>query len=188
MGKRSDLEPLAIRYYAEGMEIPQISVELAVSENSLREWKKRAGKEWDEARANFRKGAVASFEDVGRRVQRAREITTRLTGNATSQGKMGLVLNEAVQTMVFDLIGQMQTTDLLDEEKLTASVEQLQRVANTLQKLEQAANLNLKREQEIRQQALKDAAAQVVATPGKKGGLSDEAANEIRKKILGIGA
>jgi len=171
MGKRSDLEPRAISLYAEGMEIPQISVELEVSENSLRDWKKRAGSEWDDARALFRKGQVASFEDVGRRVQRAREITSRLTGNAKSQGAMGQILNEGLQTMLYDVMNQMQTTALLDPEKMDASISQMKGLAQILQRSEQAANLNLKREAEIRKQALDDVdkavdgAAQVASQP-----------------------
>ena len=43
MGKRAEKEQAAIELYAGGMEIPQVSAELGVSENSLREWRKRAG-------------------------------------------------------------------------------------------------------------------------------------------------
>ena len=39
MGKRAEKEQVAIQLYAEGKEIPQISLELEVSENSLRAWK-----------------------------------------------------------------------------------------------------------------------------------------------------
>jgi len=170
MGKRSDLEPRAISLYAEGMEIPQISIEVDVSENSLRNWKQRAGTEWDEARAAFRKGQVASFEDVGRRVQRAREITSRMTGDAKSQGTMGQILNESLQAMLYDVMGQMQTS-MLDPEAMDASIDRMKALAQILQRAEQAANLNLKREAEIRKQALDevakavDGAAQVAAQP-----------------------
>lgn len=160
MGKRSELEPRAIDLYAGGMEIPQISVELEVSENSLREWKKRAGTEWDEARAAFRKGMTASFEDIGKRVARAREITASITGNAKEQGQLGLILNQSLQTMLFDIMSQMQTS-VLDEETLKSSIPQLQRLAMILQRTEQAANLNLKREAEIRRQAIDEAVTEV---------------------------
>jgi hypothetical protein len=187
MGKRSEQEPEAIRRYAEGMEIPRIADELGVSENSLRLWKKRAGGEWDEARAAFHKGRMASMEDVGRRVARVQEITGRINGDAASQGKMGQILNQGLQTMLYDVMGQMQTVDILDSDALDASITQLRGLATTLQRLEQSASFNLKREQEIRQKALLDAAA-LVTTSVKKGGLTDAAANEIRMKILGIGA
>lgn len=188
MGKRGEKEQTAIQLYAEGKEIPQISKETKVSENSLRNWKKRAGKEWDEARAAFSKGFTASMEGVGARMIRSRQIAAEITGDAGHQGRMGLALNQAIQTMLYDIIGQMQTTGILDAESMTASIDQVKGLALTLQRTEAAANLNLKREAEIRQKALKDAADQVVVSSVKKGGLTDEAANEIRKKILGIGA
>lgn len=161
MGKRSELEPAAIRLYADGMEIPQIAAELGVSENSLREWKKRAGKEWDEARANFRKGQVASFEDVGRRVQRAREIADRISVDARIQGKVGSVLNQSLQTMVYDVMEQMQTTGILDPETMTATIDQMKGLALTIQRMETAANQNLKREAEIRKQTIEAAVTEV---------------------------
>jgi uncharacterized protein YjcR len=185
MGKRSDLEPRAISLFAEGMEIPQISVELGVSENSLRDWKKRAGTEWDEARAAFRKGQVASFEDVGRRVQRAREITSRITGDRQGQGELGLILNQSLQTMLFDIMSQMQTSSILEPETLDTSIGQMKELSTILQRTEQAANLNLKREKEIRQQALEDAAKTVEAT-AKQAGVSPETIEIIRRDVLRI--
>lgn len=184
MGKRSELEPRAISLYAEGMEIPQISAELSVSENSLRAWKSRAGTEWDDARAAFRKGQVASFEDVGRRVQRAREITSRMTGDAKSQGTMGQILNESLQTMLFDVMGQMQTA-MLDEEKMDASIDRMKALAQILQRAEQAANLNLKREAEIRKQALADA-ADAVEKAAVQQGMDTEQAAFWRQQVLGV--
>lgn len=153
MGKRSDLEPRAISLYAEGVEIPQISAELAVSENSLRTWKSRAGTEWDEARASFRKGQLASMEDIGRRMQRVRGITDRISVDAKNQGRMGQILNEGLQSMLFEVMGQMPTDSPVD---LDASLGQMKNFALILQRTEQAANLNLKREAEIRKQALDD--------------------------------
>ena len=183
MGKRSDLEPRAIALYAEGMEVPQISVELGVSKNSLGDWKKRAGNEWDEARANFRRGQVASMEDIGRRMQRVREIASKIGVDAKNQGHMGQVLNESLQSMLFDVMGQMQTSGFVDPEAIAESIGQMKGLALILQRTEQAANLNLKREAEIRQKALEYAANEVTKSV-KKGGLTNEGANEIRNRIL----
>jgi hypothetical protein len=189
MGKRADLEPRAIGRYAEGLEIPQLAIELEVSENSLRAWKTRAGTEWDEARADFRRGQLASMEDIGRRMQRVRTITDRIDVDPKNQGRLGQILNEGLQTMLFDVMDQMQTNGIVDADAMAESIGHMKSLALILQRTEQAANLNLKREQEIRLKALSDAAAVVSASAtGKKGGLSDEAANEIRMKILGIGA
>ena len=177
MGKRADLEPRAIGLYAEGKEVPQIAVELKVSENSLRSWKGRAGTEWDEARAAFRRGQLASMEDIGSRMQRVRGITDRIGVDAKNQGRMGQVLNEGLQAMLFDVMGQV------DPDDMEASVGYMKSFALILQRTEQAANLNLKREQEIRQKALEYAANEVTKSI-KKGGLTNEGANEIRNRIL----
>ena len=189
MGKRAEKEQTAIERYAEGKEIPQISVELGVSENSLRHWRKRAGSEWDEARAICRRGMIASMEDVGSRLRRSREIAAALGGQAglEGQGQMGQVVNELLRSLLYDLSAKVQTEGVLGGEEMSATIDQLKGLALTMHRLEGAANLNLKREQEIRTDTLQKAAAQVTSST-KKGGLSDEAADEIRKKILGIGA
>lgn len=182
MGKRSDLEPRAISLYAEGMEIPQISGELGVSENSLRDWKKRAGSEWDEARAAFRKGQLASMEDIGRRMQRVRGITDRISVDAKNQGRMGQILNEGLQSMLFEVMGQMPTDGPVD---LDASLGQMKNFALILQRTEQAANLNLKREAEIRKQAITDV-ADVVEKAAVQQGMNAEQAAFWRQQVLGV--
>lgn len=186
MGKRSDLEPAAIRLYAEGKEIPQISAELGVSENSLREWKKRAGSEWDEARAAARRGFVASFEEVGARLRRSREITDRISGDLKSQGDMGAIINGALRTMMYDVLNQITTTDLLDPETMTATIDQMNRLALMLNRAEAAAERNRKTAEEIRKQALEDAAKRVVSGLRKSRGASDELIERIRADILGV--
>lgn len=186
MGKRAEKEQAAIRLYAEGKEIPQISAEICVSENSLREWKRRAGPEWDEARAACRKGYVASMETVGSRLARAREISATLTGDAKAQGQMGLSLNQALQTVVWDLLGQMQTAGTISAEDFAASIDQVKGLTLSLTRLEQAAALNLKREAEIRKQALEEAAKKVESNLRKSRGASDELIEQIRADILGV--
>lgn len=182
MGKRQELEIQAIRLYADGMEIPAISQELGVSENSLRDWKKRAGNEWDEARRTARKDQIVAIEDVASRLRRSREITARLTGDVKEQGTMGLVLNQTLQTMLYDLLGQVQTVEIGD---MPGTVDMVKNLTLALARTEQAAVLNQKREAEIRKAAIEQAAATAVVEV-KKGGLSDEAADQIRRKILGI--
>ena len=93
-----------------------------------------------------------------------------MTGDAKSQGTMGQILNESLQAMLYDVMGQMQTS-MLDPEAMDASIDRMKALAQILQRAEQAANLNLKREAEIRKQALDevakavDGAAQVAAQP-----------------------
>lgn len=188
MGKRGEQEDRAIALYAEGKEIPEISQLLGVSETSLRKWKKHAGAEWAEARAAVRKSYIGSFEEVGARLRRSREISDRLTGDLLHQGNMGIVINETLRSMMFDILNQVSTADI-DPEMMGATIKQINQLTLTLQRAEAAANLNLKREAEIRKQTLESAVKVVEEVAArKKSGLSDEAANEIRKKILGIGA
>lgn len=183
MGKRAEMENAAIRLYAEGMEIPAISAEIGVSENSLRDWKKRAGSEWDEARAACRKGYVASMETVGSRLARAREISDTITGDAKAQGKVGLSLNQALQTVVWDLIGQMQTAGTISAEDFAASIDQVKGLTLSLARLEQAANLNLKREAEIRKQVLEEA-SKAVEVEAKRHGATATTIDALRAAIM----
>jgi hypothetical protein len=183
MGKRAEMEQVAIQLYAEGKEIPQISIELEVSENSLREWKKRAGNEWDEARAVCRKAFLAGMESVGSRLSRSRDIAATITGDAKNQGKVGLVLNQAIQTMIYDIIGQLQTVEILDAEAMTASIEQVKGLSLILQRSEASAALNLKREADIRKLTLEQAAETVEKT-AKLEGVSAEAILRIRRDVL----
>jgi uncharacterized protein YjcR len=177
------MEQAAIRLYAEGFEIPRISEELGVSENSLREWKRRAGTEWDEARAAFRKGVVGSMESVGARVSRAREISDRLTGDAKAQGKLGLGLNQALQTMLYDIFERVQT-DCVDPETMSATIDQMKGLALILQRTEQAANLNQKREAEIRKQALEQAAKKATEAVDQAGAVGGKMTVEQFKEII----
>ena len=183
MGKRSEQEPEAIRLYAEGKETPQISAELGVSENSLRAWKKRAGSEWDEARAACRKGMVASFEDARARLRRSREITDRISGDLQSQGDMGAIINGALRTMMYDVVNQITTTDILDAEQMTATIDQMNRLTLMLNRAETAAERNRKTAKEIRKQALEDAAKTMEAT-AKQEGVSAESIQRIRRDVL----
>jgi len=191
MGKRQELEIEAIRLFADGEEIPAISARIGVSENSLRQWKKRAGTEWQEARKAARQSSLVDIEDIGARIRRSREIAAQITGSAKDQGAVGMVLNQTVQTMLYDLMSQIDTANI-DPEEMGRMSKLIANLTLALGRTEQAAAINLKREKEIRKQALDEAAKAVdeiaAASKGKKGGLTDEAADMIRRKILGIGA
>lgn len=182
MGKRAELELEAIRRYAEGMEIPAISAEIGVSENSLRTWKKRAGTEWDDARKVARQSQLASMEDVGARLRRSREIASQIIGNAQDQSAVGMVLNQTLQTMLYDFMNQLDTATI-DPEDMGKVSKLLGNLSLVLGRTEQAASINLKREREIRKQALEDA-AQTVETTAKQAGVSEETIQIIRRDVL----
>jgi hypothetical protein len=183
MGKRAELELEAIRLYAEGKEIPTISELISVSQNSLREWKKRAGNEWDEARQVTRTSVVANTEDARSRVRRSREIAAQIMGDSRSQSDMGLALNQALQSGIYDLIGQIQTIDIDDEDAVSRAIERVNMLTLSLGRLETAAFRNTKNEQEIRKKALEDAAKEVEKT-AKQEGVSAESIMKIRRDVL----
>jgi hypothetical protein len=189
MGKRADMELEAIRRYAEGMEIPAISAEIAVSENSLRKWKTRAGTEWGDARKAIHRSGIASMEDVGARMRRVRHMASEITGNAQDQSALGLVLNQTLQTMLYDLMNQMNTA-AIDPDDMGKLGKLLGNLSLVLGRTEQAASINLKREAEIRkherEKTLQDAAEMVKKT-ATKAGADDELIERIRADILGIG-
>lgn len=123
------------------------------------------------------------MEEVGAKLRQSREIADMWVGKLGSQpsGQVGHLLNEMVRTLAFDAAMQLSEGDTPVAPKM------LKDLSIAIERLERASSENEKRTAEIRKQALVDAASQVTSV-AKKGGLTDAAANEIRKKILGIGA
>jgi len=185
MGKRAELELEAIRLYADGKEIPAISAAIGVSKNSLRAWKKRAGDEWDDARQVTRKSVIANTEDAASRVRRSREIAAQMLGDARSQSDLGLALNQALQSGIYDLIGRIQTIDIDDEETVSRAIDQVSTMTLSLGRLETAALRNMKNVQEIRKQALQDA-ADVVGEEARAQGMDEAQAEFWMKKVLTV--
>jgi len=131
------------------------------------------------------------MEEVGAKLRQSRETAEMYIAQvgAAPQGQTGLLINEMLRSMAFELSLKMQEADAEDPESMSATINQLKNLALTMQRLEQSATINVKREGEIkkaaREQALQDAAKTAV-NEVKKNGLSDEAADQIRRKILGI--
>ena len=186
MGKRQEQELDAIRLYAEGNEIPAIADELGVSENSLRKWKKRAGTDWQDARRVARKSQLVDMETVGSRLRRSREIAAQMAGSAKDHGEVGLIINQGLQTMIYDAMERLDTINV-DPDALGKLSKTIGNLTLALGRTEQAASINLKREKEIRKQALEDA-AKTVETSAKAAGVSAEAIQEIRRDVLRMAA
>ena len=127
------------------------------------------------------------MEEVGAKLRQSREVAQMYIAQvgAAPQGQSGLLINEMLRSMAFEVSLKMQEADADDPESMAATISQLKNLALTMQRLEQSATINVKREGEIRKQALNDAAKTAVSEV-KKNGLSDEAADQIRRKILGI--
>lgn len=140
--------------------------------------------------AQVSKSAVNRYDlqmrSVGERLRQSREVADRWinTLGAAPQGQVGNLINEILRTLSFDVTLYMQE-GTLDAKTAPAVVGMLKDLALTSMRLEKAANLNVEREREIRTQAMAEAAdkAEKIA---KKGGLSPDAVQTIRREILGI--
>ena len=120
------------------------------------------------------------MQEIGAKIQQSREIADMWVakfGNAP-QGKVGILLNEVVRNLAFNTVLQ------LSEGEEPPNPALLKDLAQAIEKLERASTINEKRQQEIERAALAKAAADVEAT-AKSQGLSDEAVELIKQKILG---
>lgn len=126
------------------------------------------------------------LDKVGKRLQESREMASIWIGKlgAAPQGEVGKLLNEIIRTMAFE------TSMAMAEDEEPASPKMLANLALAVQRLEDSATKNLKRDEEIRKQARAQAAEQAAETAaqvGKANGLSKAAVTQIKNQILGIG-
>jgi hypothetical protein len=121
------------------------------------------------------------MEQVGAKLRQSREIAQMWIGRlgAEPQGEVGKLLNEMVRALAFEATMNMAEGDAAVEPKM------LRDLAIAIEKLEKATSENVKREEEIRRQE-RERAADQAAKIAKKGGLSGETVQEIRRQILGI--
>uniref|UniRef100_A0A6H2A539 Terminase n=1 Tax=viral metagenome TaxID=1070528 RepID=A0A6H2A539_9ZZZZ len=126
---------------------------------------------------------VGRMEEVGAKLRETREIAQMWIGKlgAEPQGEVGKLLNEMVRTLAFKMA--MRAHEGEDDEPIDPKL--LKSLAISVYRLERAASENVKLEAEIRKRTLAEAAKTAGAT-AKRAGLSDEAAEQIRRKILGI--
>ena len=105
------------------------------------------------------------------------------------QNRLGKVINEQVRMVAFDLL--MNLEELREEERDPKSLSNLAdiifRISRAIRDLEHAATFNAEREQGIRAAVLTEA-AKAVETAGRAKGVSEEAINFTKTKILGLGA
>ena len=120
------------------------------------------------------------MNEIGSKIQQSREVAQMWIAKLGNepQGQVGQLLNEIIRTLAF------RTTLHMAEGEEPVEPKALKELAWAIEKLEQAATINDKRQREIEQAALAKAAAQVEAT-AKSQGLSDEAITIIKQKILG---
>ncbi|MBT0666346.1 DUF3486 family protein [Geobacter pelophilus] len=103
------------------------------------------------------------MEEVGEKLRQSREVAQMYIAHvgAAPQGQTGLLINEMLRSMAFELSLKLQAVDLEDPENMSATIDQVKALALAVQRLEQSATINIKRENDIRKTALADAAAEV---------------------------
>lgn len=123
------------------------------------------------------------MEEVGKKIQQSRQIADMWIGRLghQPQGEVGKLLNEFTRTIAFD------TALSLSEESEPVPPKLLKELALAVKHLEEAASVNMKREQEIRRAAAEEAAS-VAEKEARAQGLSQAGVAEIKRKILGAKA
>ncbi len=128
------------------------------------------------------------MREAGEKLRQSREVAKMWIGKlgAAPQGQVGHLVNEMLRTLAFDLSLKLQDTEL-SEESLPGVIDQVKALALAVQRLETSSTMNVKREGEIRKQALEDAAAAVGET-AREAGVSAETIATIRTRVLGMSA
>jgi len=121
------------------------------------------------------------MESFGARIREAREVSEAWIATLGSEpsGEVGQLLIEMVRTLAFDLTLKLANGSEDVEPKF------IKEIAIGLERLEKAASESVRREQQIRQVVAQEAAAKVEEV-ARKGGLSAETIQTLRKEMLGI--
>lgn len=129
-----------------------------------------------------------SMDKVGDRLRQSREIAQVWIAKLGTepQGNVGELVTQLARTLSFDLMLHMQDGEI-NAETAPGTLAMLKDLALTAMRLEKASSENVKREQFIREEE-RTAAADSAVQAARDTGLSDEAVDTIRRKILGIGA
>ena len=121
------------------------------------------------------------MNEIGEKIQQSREMADMWIGKFGNapQGKVGTLLNEIVRNLVFTTsIKLAENDDIVDPKSL-------KELAHAIEKLENSATINEKRQREIEKAILAKAATEAEKVIHEQG-LSKDTANEIKKKILGL--
>ena len=127
------------------------------------------------------------MEEMGKRIRESREIAEMWVGQlgATPQGQVGNFVNETLRTLALDISLIIQDGKL-NGKNAPKAAKMLNNLALAMQRLEKAANLNVEREKEIRQQALDDVAKKVDAATGAGEAMTAERFREILRESYGV--
>jgi hypothetical protein len=200
MGKREkkqissiDLLPDAVRSQLQALLADRKMTQLEVVRriNATLATLSAAGQLPAEAPESLSKSALNRYavrmEEVGAKLRQSREVAEMFIGHvgAAPQGQMGLLINEMLRSMAFELSLKMQDIDLENPETMSATIDQVKALALAVQRLEQSTSINVKREGEIRKLALANA-ADAVEKAAVQQGLNAEQAAFWRQQVLGV--
>lgn len=92
--------------------------------------------------------------EVGERLRESRQVAEMWIAKlgAAPQGQVGHLVNEILRTLAFDLSLKLQNGEL-NEESMPGTIKMLKEMSLSVMRLERASSENVKREQEIRDQA-----------------------------------
>ena len=124
------------------------------------------------------------FTEKNRQAREVAEAYLERCG-ADSRNKMGKVINEQIRLAAYDLMLEIDEIRENPEVSDSALADILLKVSKSLREIEQAEKLNTERTESIRKAALAEA-VEVVEKEGKPAGLTEDALDIIKKKILGI--
>jgi hypothetical protein len=135
--------------------------------------------------------AALRWKKVGDRIRQSREMGEMFVAKvgAAPQGQTGLMINEILRTLAYDLSEKLLDADLDKPEDLPGVIDQVKALSLTMQRLESAATTNVKRDSEIKKTAREDAlrdAANVVGEEARAQGMDEEQAEIWMKKVLAV--
>lgn len=127
---------------------------------------------------------AVKMSEIGEDLRQSREIAdmwvAKLGSPAT--GNVGMLVVEMIRTMSFEVSMAIRKGGL-DPESAPETIKMLKDLALTSMRLEKSASDNVKREREVRKEALEQAAAQIEKT-AVAAGVSAEAIQTIRRDVL----
>ena len=155
---------------------------------------KEAGQLPVDAPEKLSKSAVNRYfvdmDEAGRKLRESREVAEVWIGKlgAAPQGQVGNLVNEILRTLSFDMALMLQR-GTVDAESAPAVTGMLKDLALTMQRLENAANLNTAREKEIRKQErerLQDETIKAVDAAAGSGPMTAEALKAKIREVYGV--
>jgi hypothetical protein len=127
---------------------------------------------------------AVNMEQIGEDLRQSREIADMWIGKIgeAPQGNVGMLAIEIIRTMSFELAMTIKRGGL-DAESAPETIKMIKELALTCMRLEKSASDNVRREKEVRQQALEDA-AKAASEIAKQAGVSKETVDAIWRDVL----